>query len=205
MDETHGGKIMRYIGAILSLALLLAFAGCSNKDETAGATNTEGPDKTASVNEMDGNNPNKTAPLGEPILNTDGAGGEAGKAETKTEDAQSEVGKEITTPSGLKYIDLIIGDGEMPKPGDVVVVHYVGTLKDGTKFDSSRDRKDPLGFYLGRGEVIKGWEEGVATMKVGGKRKLIIPPDLGYGSQDKGKIPPNSTLYFEVELLSVTR
>lgn len=196
---------MRYITVVLSLALLLALTGCSSKDEAAGTSNTQGPDKTAAVNEMEGNNPNKTAPLGEPILNTDGAGGEAGKAETKTEDAKGEAGKEVTTASGLKYIDLKIGTGDTPKQGDVVVVHYVGTLKDGTKFDSSRDRGEPFGFYLGKGEVIKGWDEGVATMKVGGKRKLIIPPDLGYGSQNMGKIPPNSTLYFEVELLSITK
>lgn len=196
---------MRYITVVLSLALLLAFTGCSRKDETAGTSNTQGPDKTAAVNQMEGSNPNKTAPLGEPILSTDSTEGGAGKAETKTEDAKGEVGKEITTPSGLKYVDLVIGTGEMPKPGDVVVVHYIGTLKDGTQFDSSRDRGEPFGFYLGKGEVIKGWDEGVATMRVGGKRKLIVPPELGYGSQATGKIPPNSTLYFEVELLSVTK
>ena len=110
-------------------------------------------------------------------------------------------GKEITTASGLKYSDEIIGKGSLPKVGDKVKVHYTGTLEDGTKFDSSRDRNKPFEFTLGVGQVIKGWDEGLSTMKPGGKRKLIIPANLGYGSRPAGKIPPNSTLIFEVELL----
>ena len=112
---------------------------------------------------------------------------------------------EITTSSGLIYIDKIIGSGEFPNKGDKVSVHYVGTLEDGTKFDSSRDRNLPFEFPLGAGRVFKGWDEGLSTMKVGGKRKLIIPPDLGYGSRAAGSIPPNSTLIFEVELLGITK
>jgi FKBP-type peptidyl-prolyl cis-trans isomerase len=111
---------------------------------------------------------------------------------------------EVTTPSGLKYIDEVVGTGPSPQKGEQVTVHYVGTLEDGKKFDSSRDRNQPLVFTIGVGQVIKGWDEGVMSMKVGGKRKLIIPPDLGYGSRGAPPaIPPNSTLIFEVELLGV--
>ena len=113
------------------------------------------------------------------------------------------VGMEITSESGLKYVDEIIGKGNFPKKGDIVVVHYTGTLEDGTKFDSSRDRGQPFEFPIGTGRVIKGWDEGLATMKVGGKRKLIIPSELGYGSRDAGPIPPNSTLLFDVELIEI--
>jgi peptidylprolyl isomerase len=110
----------------------------------------------------------------------------------------------VTTPSGLKYVELKEGTGATPKTGQKVVVHYTGTLEDGTKFDSSRDRGQPFDFKIGVGQVIKGWDEGVGTMKVGGQRQLIIPPELGYGSRGAGGvIPPNATLLFDVELLDV--
>jgi FKBP-type peptidyl-prolyl cis-trans isomerase len=112
-------------------------------------------------------------------------------------------GAEVTTGSGLKYTDLVVGTGPSPRPGQTAVVHYTGTLTDGTPFDSSRDKGQPYSFALGRGVVIKGWDEGVATMKVGGRRRLVVPPALGYGARPKGSIPPNSTLVFDVELLDV--
>lgn len=115
----------------------------------------------------------------------------------------SATGSEITTDTGLKYVDEVVGTGESPSPGKIVSVHYTGRLENGMKFDSSADRGKPLEFPIGVGRVIKGWDEGVMTMKVGGKRKLIIPPDLGYGAYGAGPIPPNSTLIFEVELLGV--
>ena len=111
---------------------------------------------------------------------------------------------ETTTPSGLKYKDEVVGSGESPKQGKAVRVHYTGRLTDGKKFDSSVDRGQPFSFTIGVGQVIKGWDEGVSTMKVGGKRQLHIPPDLGYGARGAGGvIPPNATLIFDVELLGI--
>lgn len=113
-------------------------------------------------------------------------------------------GTEQTTTSGLKYIDETVGTGDSPNTGQKVTVHYTGTLENGKKFDSSKDRDEPFTFTIGIGQVIKGWDEGVATMKVGGKRKLIIPSELGYGSRGAGGvIPPNATLHFDVELISI--
>ncbi|MFW6316699.1 MAG: FKBP-type peptidyl-prolyl cis-trans isomerase [Cyanobacteriota bacterium] len=110
-----------------------------------------------------------------------------------------------TTESGLRYVEVKEGDGKIPEKGDTVVVHYTGSLADGKKYDSSRDRDRPFSFKLGSGQVIKGWEEGISTMKVGGRRQLIIPPELGYGQRGAGGvIPPNATLIFDVELLKVS-
>ena len=113
-----------------------------------------------------------------------------------------------TTPSGLQYIDHVEGDGAQATAGQHVSVHYTGWLykdgEQGAKFDSSRDRNDPFDFPLGAGMVIKGWDEGVQGMKIGGQRTLIIPPELGYGARGAGGvIPPNATLKFDVELLGV--
>ena len=104
----------------------------------------------------------------------------------------------------MQVTDLVVGGGPEAVAGKKVSVHYVGTLTDGKKFDSSRDRDEPFDFRLGAGQVIKGWDQGVAGMKVGGKRKLVIPPELAYGARGfPPVIPPNSTLLFEIELLSV--
>ncbi len=113
----------------------------------------------------------------------------------------------VTTASGLQYVDLFVGDGALAEDGMTVAVHYTGWLSDGTKFDSSRDRGErPFTFQLGAGQVIRGWDEGVKGMRVGGKRKLTIPPDLGYGERGAGGvIPPNATLVFEVEFVGVVR
>ena len=113
-------------------------------------------------------------------------------------------GSEVTTSSGLQYVDLTIGTGATAEAGQTVTVHYTGWLENGNKFDSSVDRGQPFSFPLGTGRVIKGWDEGVKGMKVGGKRKLTIPSKLGYGAQGaNGLIPPHATLIFDVELLGL--
>jgi FKBP-type peptidyl-prolyl cis-trans isomerase FkpA len=117
---------------------------------------------------------------------------------------ESDVMPSTTTASGLQFEELAVGSGNTATTGQKVSVHYTGWLTNGTKFDSSKDRGEPFVFPLGKGHVIKGWDEGVAGMKVGGKRKLTIPPQLGYGARGAGGvIPPNATLVFEVELLDV--
>jgi peptidylprolyl isomerase len=122
--------------------------------------------------------------------------------------AAAQAAKAVTTPSGLQITDTKVGSGPSPKPGQICVMHYTGWLYQngakGKKFDSSLDRGQPFEFAIGKRQVIGGWDEGVATMKVGGKRTLIIPPDLGYGARGAGGvIPPNATLIFDVELLAV--
>ncbi len=110
----------------------------------------------------------------------------------------------IQTASGLEYVEIVEGKGPRPKAGDSVSVHYTGWLKSGEKFDSSRDRGQPFVFAIGRGRVIKGWDEGVGEMRVGGKRKLVIPAHFGYGDSGAGGvIPPGATLIFEVELMGI--
>ncbi|MBU0508435.1 FKBP-type peptidyl-prolyl cis-trans isomerase [bacterium] len=123
----------------------------------------------------------------------------------KMEEGSKTSADTVKTESGLIYADVIVGNGATPKPGQTCVVHYTGWLTDGKKFDSSKDRNQPFQFPLGQGKVIKGWDEGVATMRVGGTRTLIIPPALAYGDKavGGGMIPANSTLVFQVELLDV--
>lgn len=132
-----------------------------------------------------------------PDVNKGGETGVEGKVTGPSE-------KMVTTPSGLQYVDLVAGSGASPRPGSQVTVHYTGWLADGKKFDSSLDRNEPFVFQIGSGQVIAGWDEGVMTMKIGGKRKLIIPATLGYGAAGAGGvIPPNASLLFEVILLDI--
>lgn len=127
------------------------------------------------------------------------------KGPAKTPDGPTKVsGKPVTTSSGLEYWEIKKGTGALAQKGKNVSVHYTGWLTDGKEFDSSRDSGEPISFQLGTGQVIKGWDEGIAGMKVGGKRQLRIPPALGYGQRGFGSsIPPNSTLVFDVELMGV--
>jgi peptidylprolyl isomerase len=118
--------------------------------------------------------------------------------------SDSSQGGLVRTPSGLQYLDQVVGSGAQPQPGQTVVVHYTGYLDNGTVFDSSLQRGQPFEFVLGAGQVIRGWDEGLATMRVGGKRRLVIPPELAYGAAGAGGvIPPNARLTFDVELLEV--
>src|SRR5450631_3820962 len=126
------------------------------------------------------------------------------QSDAKTAAPTKVTGKATTTVSGLEYWDIKVGTGPTAEKGQTVKVHYTGFLTTGKKFDSSVDRGEPFTFSLGQGQVIKGWDEGIAGMKVGGKRQLRIPPELGYGAQGGGwVIPPNATLLFDVELLGV--
>jgi FKBP-type peptidyl-prolyl cis-trans isomerase len=126
-------------------------------------------------------------------------------AASNTSSPTKVIGEGVKMPSGLTYWDIRVGNGETAKEGSRVLVHYTGWLTDGKKFDSSVDAGQPFKFTIGNGEVIKGWEEGIAGMRVGGKRQLRIPPELGYGAQGTpdGPIPPNATLIFDVKLLGV--
>jgi FKBP-type peptidyl-prolyl cis-trans isomerase len=132
------------------------------------------------------------------------AGITSGRANTDTYSPTKVEGKPKTTPSGVEYWDIVVGTGATAVPGKTVGVHYTGWLTNGKKFDSSVDRGRPVSFPLGAGRVIRGWDEGIAGMKVGGKRQLRIPPELGYGTRGSlGVIPPNAMLIFDVELLAV--
>lgn len=147
--------------------------------------------------------PGATAPAGQPQQPTN-------PTEDKALQAAQELGTKTTnsvttTPSGLRYIDVKLGKGAAAKEKETAVVHYTGWLVSGEKFDSSKDRNEPFRFGIGAGQVIKGWDEGVAGMKPGGIRKLIVPPELGYGDRGIGPIPPGATLIFEVELLKTER
>ena len=130
-------------------------------------------------------------------------GGAAAPSSSPSASASASPAASSSPAVALSSTDEVVGTGDEAVAGKTVSVNYVGTLTDGTKFDSSYDRNQPFEFALGGGQVIKGWDQGVVGMKVGGKRKLVIPPDLGYGAKANGKIPANSTLVFEVELLSV--
>ena len=166
--------MIKPIRALAAVVAMLAVAGCQESKTTSDTAST-----TATT----------TPPATTPPAATGGAAGTA---------------QEVTMPNGLKYQDLKVGDGTLAESGSSVSVHYTGWLTDGTKFDSSVDRGQPFNFRLGAGQVIRGWDEGVKGMRVGGKRKLTIPPDLGYGSRGAGgAIGPNETLVFVVDAVSI--
>jgi len=177
---------------VLACGLLIGLAGCTKKTE-------EAPPTTPPVGEQAPAAAPTEAPTEAPVPP---AGAQPGKPPAGTEPASK--GKTTTTASGLKIVVIKEGTGATPKPGQTVSVHYIGTLKDGKKFDSSRDRGEPFDFELGQGRVIKGWDEGIALMKVGERAELIIPGDLGYGPMgNPPDIPPNAELHFDVELLAI--
>lgn len=173
---------------LLMALLIMALPACG------GATATEEPPTTEAETVTEAA-PEETAPE---VPATEEPAEQA--AETEEQSTEEEV---VTTASGLQYTVVEEGTGEAPQPGDLVEVHYTGSLEDGTKFDSSYDRGEPIQFMLGQGQVIPGWDEGISLLKVGGKAKLIIPPELAYGARGAGGvIPPDAPLYFDVELVS---
>ncbi|MBM3287297.1 MAG: FKBP-type peptidyl-prolyl cis-trans isomerase [Candidatus Eisenbacteria bacterium] len=188
MTESRRSRLRFVIGPLACLAIAALIAGCGNSKTGAGRQAEQGKSAPAASAEAQSSAPSSPAP----------------STMDQKEAAPVSDEKVVTTASGLKYVDMVAGEGASPARGQRVVVHYTGWLADGKKFDSSLDRGQPFKFMLGQGQVIKGWDEGVATMKVGGKRKLIIPHQLAYGERGyRGAIPPKAELTFEVQLLSI--
>lgn len=168
------------IRLVLALLAVAALAGCQQTGSSSSSSSSTSTGATAT--------PSTAQPAPQP--------GTAPGEQTSA--------KEVSLPSGLHYQDLVVGDGALAESGSQVAVHYTGWLTDGTQFDSSRNSGQPLQFQIGAGSMIRGMEDGVRGMRVGGKRKLRIPPDLAYGSSGMGGvIPPDATLIFDVELLNV--
>ncbi|TVQ08005.1 MAG: FKBP-type peptidyl-prolyl cis-trans isomerase [Leptolyngbya sp. DLM2.Bin27] len=185
-------EILISVGVLAACLLVLAVAQFT------------GPQPEALASNLGNTEVVEAAPLAEPVAQIAQAAADLDPAVTTAEADDVTEETLTTTDSGLQYVDLKEGTGAMPQAGQRVTVHYTGTLEDGTKFDSSRDRGRPFTFQIGVGQVIKGWDEGVGTMRVGGQRKLVIPAELGYGSRGAGGvIPPNATLLFDVELLRI--
>ena len=200
--------MIRYLVVAIVLVLLVA---CKEPAPTRWPTSTPLPTSVAT-------GASEAEPAGIPDTNSgeaatavpadaSGDSGAAGPGGAMAEEGSTMVESDagvVITESGLQIKDLVVGTGEQPEQGAIVVVHYTGWLVDGTKFDSSVDRGTPFEFTLGQGQVIKGWDEGVATMRVGGKRKLTIPPELAYGDEPRGNvIKAGDTLVFEIELLEL--
>ncbi|MBO0348745.1 FKBP-type peptidyl-prolyl cis-trans isomerase [Phormidium pseudopriestleyi FRX01] len=184
-------EILISFGVMLACVLVLVVAQFTDRSSQAIASNIQPTQTTTEVP-----TPSKSLLAQRLTAQTPIASADTTQEETTT--------TMVTTPSGLKYTEIEEGTGATPQKGQTVVVHYTGTLEDGTKFDSSRDRNQPFSFKLGVGQVIQGWDEGLSTMQVGGRRELVIPPELGYGARGAGGvIPPNATLIFDVELLRI--
>ena len=207
--------MIRYL--VIATVLILV-AACGETVPTPWPTTTPVPASESSSDSVGGTEAESTEVPGARSDDAEtkapaGASGDVATvapSDTKSEvssmaESGAESGAEVvTTESGLQIKDLVVGTGEQARDGAIVSVHYTGWLVDGTKFDSSVDKGTPFEFPLGQGRVIKGWDEGVATMRVGGKRELTIPPDLAYGDRSAGAIiKPGSTLFFEIELLEV--
>lgn len=190
---------------LIALAALVLIVGCGNK-----TVDSDG-DGVADANDKCPNSPpgctvdaNGCETTGELTEASKEQQTEATTTVTTQEGIPQVAGDTVTTPSGLKYIEMTVGTGAQPAAGQMINAHYTGWLTDGKKFDSSRDRGQTFSFPLGQGRVIAGWDEGIASMKVGGRRLLIIPPGLGYGERGAGGvIPPNATLVFDVELVGI--
>lgn len=207
--KTHRFTIV--MAAAAALSLTACNKGADNtaepKDNTEAATPAAEETPAAAVEATPAETPAPTeaaAPVATPAEAAAPAPADAASsAPAAAPAAAADAGKEVTLPGGTVYVDEIVGTGQEAKTGDTVVVHYTGTLNDGTKFDSSLDRNEPFSFPLGGRQVIAGWDEGIVGMKVGGKRKLKIPADQAYGDRQMGPIPPNSPLNFDVELLAI--
>jgi peptidylprolyl isomerase len=192
-------RFIIYTSIVVMLLLMITITACGAQTPVATEAGSQKEETTKDKAEKE---ENKEA-ADEDAANVD----EDKDAETTQVESGGQLYEDegIVTETGLRFIEIEAGDGESPEPGDTVVVHYTGTLTDGTKFDSSVDRGQPFEFVLGQGQVISGWDEGIAMLKEGGKAKLVIPSELGYGAGGAGEIPPNATLIFDVELVSIQK